>query len=45
MDNKNYNKEYLNEEIEDSKEKKIILLAAAIGGILVLVTLFYSIRF
>ena len=45
MENNNYNKEYLNEEVENAKEKKIIMVAAAIGGILVLVTLFYSIRF
>ena len=45
MDNKNYNKEYLEEEVENPREKRIILVAAAIGGILILVTLFYSLKF
>jgi len=44
MENKNYNKEYFNEELENPREKRIILVASVIGGILVLATLFYSIR-
>ncbi len=45
MENKNYNKDYMSEEIEDSKEKKVILIVGIIGGIFILLTLFYSIRF
>ena len=44
MENKNFDKEYLNDDLENPREKQLILLASIIGGILVLATLFYSIR-
>ena len=44
MENKNFDKEYLTDELENPREKKIILIASIIGGVLVLATLFYSIR-
>jgi len=42
MDNKNYYQQ--NEEIENPFEKKIIYTVAIIGGLLVLATLYFSIR-
>ena len=42
MENKNYY--HQNEEIENPFEKRIIYIVAILGGILVLATLYFSIR-